>query len=165
MLIPVPELSDDDAAQVCIMASVLPTEAALKGEPAALLALHRLRFPAGDVARLGRAAAIRAASQRNGAFGALPTVILATPAAAHARAFAAEIATLDNDATWMKVAIALGILCLSLFGALAVQILAIGADILREKSKWDFEDGEEVVTPPKGWPGGGWLTSEERERR
>jgi hypothetical protein len=168
------EHSDDDAAQICLMATLLPTEAALAGEGAALLALHRLRFPAGDVARLGRAAIIRAASQRRALIGLVPAV-LATPAAAHAGelpallaapagALAAGTAPLDHDAAWITVAVVLGGACLCLVAAFLAQAFAVRADILRQKSRWDFEDGEEVVTPPKAWPGGGWIATEERER-
>ena len=89
----VSQLSDDEDAQITIMGCVLSDEMLLKGEESALLALHRHRFPTGDITRFGAAAIIRAATHRNMLAVVLAgQLVVAESAAAHTVALAAEIA-------------------------------------------------------------------------
>jgi hypothetical protein len=138
------ELSDDAAAQITLMAALLPDLALRQDEASALLALHRLRFPLGDVARLGPAAIARAASERRLAYVALPVGIAATPAAAHNASLAVAIIQPDYDVVWITVAAVLVAAGVGLFGVFIVRAFAVGADILRQKSQWDFDDAEYV---------------------
>jgi hypothetical protein len=126
------------------MAALLPDPALCQGEASALLALHRLRFPAGDVARLGRDAILRAASERRLALAALPPLAAATPAAAHNASLAAAIIQPDYDVVWVTVAAVLVAAAVGLFGVFIARAFAVGADILRQKSQWDFDDAEYV---------------------
>lgn len=137
-----PELSDDDAAEVCLMATLLPEPALRQGEASALVALHRLRFPARDVARLGRFAVLRAASERRLAIAAPPAILAATPAAAHDAALAVAVIPPDYDVVWITVAAVLLAAAIGLFGVFIARAFAVAADILRQKSQWDFDDAE-----------------------
>jgi hypothetical protein len=138
------ELSDDDAAQITLMAALLPDPALRQDEASALLALHRLRFPAGDVARLGGEAILRAASERRLALAALPALAAATPAAAHNASLAVAIIPPNYDVVWITVAAVLVATAFGLFGAFIARAFAVAADILRQKSQWDFDDAEYV---------------------
>jgi hypothetical protein len=136
--------SPDDAAQITLMAALLPDPALRQGEAPALLALHRLRFPARDVARLGGEAILRAASERRLALAALPALAAATPAAAHNASLAMAIIPLDDEAAWITVAAVLVAAAVALFGAFIARAFAVASDILRQKSQWDFDDAEYV---------------------
>lgn len=140
-----PDLSDDDAGKITLMATLLPDPALRQGETAALLALHRLRFPARDVARLGRDAILRAASDRRLAFPALPAILAATPGAAHNAALAGAAAIpSDYDVVWTTVATVLMAAIIGLFGVFFGGLIGWAIDVLRQKSQWDFDDDEYV---------------------